>query len=279
MKKIGLLFLILCFITGFLINSVNVAADEQVVNNTVLNGAHSLDAKMPLLGSGRLVNNVQSAIVYEVKSQTLMHAYNADEQISPASLVKILTALIVVEKAELTEAVTVLESALQSLPSDAVSVDLVPNEIITVGDLLQCMMVGSANDAATALAEHVSGSQSAFVEEMNLYAQELGCTQTNFKNVHGLHDDMQYTTARDMARILAKAMENEDFCHAFGSTYYKVPATNMSAERSVSTGNYLMNNGDDVQIYRDTRVTGGRTAVTSTGYRSILQLYRNSTGF
>ena len=197
-----------------------------------------------------------------------MYAYNADEQIHPASLVKILTALIVAEQADLSDAVTVQEATLNSVASDAVSADLLAGEVMTVSDLLYCMMVASANDAAAVLAEYVAGSQSAFVEQMNEYALELGCTQTNFTNVHGLHDEQQYSTARDMGRILAKAMENEVFREVFGAIYYDVPETNLSKERKLATGNYLMNN-DDVQIYYDGRVTGGRTAVTNSGYRSV----------
>ncbi len=267
MRKLGLICLTLCLLTAFALNIMPVFA-EEAVNNTVTNGAHSLDGAVPLLGSDRLVSNVQSAIVYETKSQTLMYAFNADEQVSPASLVKILTALIVAEQADLSDAVTITEAVLNSVAFDAVSADLVAGEVMTVEDLLYCMMVGSANDAAAVLAEHISGSQSAFVEEMNQYAKNLGCTQTNFTNVHGLHDDLQYTTARDMGRILAKAMENEVFCAAFGAVNYNVPATNLSEERALATGNYLMNN-EDVKIYHDSRVTGGRTAVTSTGFRSI----------
>ncbi len=268
MKRLALLCLSLCLVFVFLANVFYVSAEKNEIDNTVINGAHSVDGMVPMLGSDRLVNNVQTAIVYETKSQTLMHAFNVDEQIYPASLVKILTALIVVEQATLSDIVTIAESTLQTVASDAVTADLLPNEMMTVEDLLYCMMVGSANDAAAVLAEYVSGTQSAFVEEMNHFATELGCKQTNFTNVHGLHDELQISTTRDMARILAKALKNETFCKVFGAVYYKVPATNLSEERSLSTGNYLMNN-DSVQIYHDSRVTGGRTAVTSSGYRSI----------
>lgn len=267
MKKLGLLCLTLCLFVTCSLFAAPVSA-EETSNRTVADGAHSVDGQMPLLGTDRLVSNVQSAIIYEMRSETLMHAFNADEQTHPASMVKILTALMVIERADLSEAVTVTQSALDTVAADALSADLVADEVMTVEDLLYCMMVGSANDAAAVLAEHVSGSQSDFVAEMNLYAQSLGCTSTNFTNAHGLHDDQQYTTVRDMTRILAKAMENEAFCKVFGSVYYTVPATNMSEERSLSTGNYLMNN-DSVQIYYDSRVTGGRTGVTSTGYRCI----------
>ena len=106
---------------------------------------------------------------------------------------------------------------------------------------------------------------------MNRYAAELGCTNTNFTNVHGLHDENQYTTARDIARILAKAVENEEFCAAFGARYYTVPATNKSEERKLSSQNYLINNDDDVNYY-DERVTGSRTAIANDRSRSIASI-------
>ena len=98
MKKLGLFCLTLCLITALMLQVIPVFAEESGSNNTVLSGAHSLDGQVPFLGSDRLVTNVQSAIVYETKSQTLMYAFNADEQVSPASFVKILTALLVAER-------------------------------------------------------------------------------------------------------------------------------------------------------------------------------------
>jgi D-alanyl-D-alanine carboxypeptidase (penicillin-binding protein 5/6) len=149
-------------------------------------------------------------------------------------------------------------------------VKLQTDEVLTVEDLLYCMMVGSGNDAAAVLADHVCGSQADFVVKMNEYAQALGCSGTVFTNVHGLHDDKQYTTARDVAKILAAAIKNEVFCSVFQALKYTVPATNKSEARSLVTGNYLMNqNQDSVEIYYDSRVTGGRTGVDSSGRRCI----------
>jgi D-alanyl-D-alanine carboxypeptidase (penicillin-binding protein 5/6) len=104
--------------------------------------------------------------------------------------------------------------------------------------------------------------------EMNSYAQKLGCTQTTFTNVHGLHDEFQVTTARDMARILSVAAKNETFMAAFSTVNYTVPATNLSEPRELSSGNFMMND-DQMIIYLDSRVTGGRTGVVDTGERNL----------
>ena len=264
MKKITAILLVLILAFSIL----PVSAVESGENTSISGGCNTLDGQLPYLGNQMLISNAAAAFLYETNTDTVMYAQNADAQVSPASLLKILTALIAIEKGSLTDVVTVKADVLSTLPVDAAVVELVADEVVTVEDLLYCMMVGSGNDAAVALADHVLGSQQAFVTEMNRYAAELGCTGTNFTNVHGLYDKNQYTTARDMARILVKAIQNEEFCKVFGAKYYSVPETNKSSARHLATQNYLINN-DKVVAYFDERVTGGRTAVNNDQTRSI----------
>lgn len=264
MKKVCLIWMILSvLLTGLPVSAVE---DATLPNENV--SCYSLDATHAILGKEELVENADSILIYEKNSDTLMYAWNADEQIYPASLVKIMTGLIVAEQGNMTEAVTVKDAVLSQIPSDAATVGLQADEVITIKDLFYCMMVSSANDAAAVLADHLSGSQEAFVAQMNAYAAELGCTGTNFTNVHGLHDEMQYTTARDMGRLLAAALDNDLFREVFGTEKYTVEPTNKSTVRYLVTGNYLMSM-DDVEYYYDSRVTGGRTGVTSEGFRNI----------
>ncbi len=268
MKKIGcicLIFSLLLVLVGF--NAAH--ATNETLSGPVVNGCHTLDAHVPFLGSRPLVSNVRAAVLYEIGSQTLMHAYNADEIMYPASFAKILTGLIVAEQGDMSEAVTVSQEVLDTIPLGAASTGLEADEVMTVQDLLYCMMVGSANDAAAVLAHHISGSQSAFVEEMNRYAAELGCTATHFTNPHGLHNPEQVTTARDAARILEAAYKNEIFADAYGTVYYSVPATNKSGARNLVSNNYLMNGEDGPAIYYDSRVVGSRTGVTEDDERCI----------
>lgn len=245
-----------------------VVPEAESASSTVSSGYHTPDAMLSYLGNEKLIENVDSAILYEVDSDTLMYAINPDTPMDPASLVKILTALIAVEKGNIEDQVTVTKEVLDTVPYDAVSADLLEGEVMSLGDLIHCMLAGSANDAAAVIADHISGDQSAFVTEMNQYAQELGCKQTVFMNVHGLYHEQQLTTARDMIRILDKAMDNELFCEFFGTVHYTVPATNKSADRELSTGNFLMNT-DNLQIYYDARVVGGRTGVAKDGKRCL----------
>lgn len=261
--------LILCFFILFSLSPIPATAnDAEERDQSVTNGSHTLDAASPLLGSGQIVSNCRAAILYETGSDTLLNAWNADAKMYPASLVKIMTAYIALERGNLSDMVTVRDGALRSLPSDAVTVRLQAGEVMSLKDLLYCMMVHSANDAAIVIAEHIAGSHNAFVKLMNEYALELGCTNTNFMNAHGIHHDEQYSSARDIARILTFAMKNDVFRDMFGAVRYTVEATNMSDARSLVTGNHLMN-ADSMQYYFDSRVTGGRTGVDHQGFRCV----------
>lgn len=274
MKKTVIYFLIILFLVSLMCSSV-MATSATIGNETVtMNSCHGVDASSALLGSQKMVDNAKAVMLYETNSDTLMYAWNADERMYPASLVKIMTALVAVEQGNTADAVTVSESAISAIPIDAVSADLVSGEQITLEELLYCLLVGSANDAAVVIAEHISGSQSAFVQAMNLRAQEIGCTGTQFTNAHGLHDDAQYTTARDSARILSAAMKNEVFRSVFTSIKHNVPATNMSSERALVSGNSMMDSTS--KLYYDPRVIGGRTGVTNDGRRCLASVAENN---
>ncbi len=275
MKKIRFFALFLCltilisslneFVYATQIDDSQQAQSQQVA---ITDASYGLDGTTAFLGSGQLVENVEAAFLYEIETDTLMYAWNPDVRVYPSSLVKILTALIAVEEGDPGDVVTVKEDTLSSVPIDAVSADLQPGEEISLGDLIYCMLVGSGNDAAAVIAEHIYGDQQTFVQKMNEYAVKLGCTATQFRNVHGLHDEEQFTSARDLARIVSTALKNESFTTYFSTVNYTVPATNLSEERKLSTGNFLMNR-DSMEIYYDERVTGGRTGLTEDGNRCL----------
>ena len=270
MKKVAFRRVIAALLLAvMLVQPVFAAEPDQDV--AVAQGCHSADAQMNVLGSDRLISNCKAAMLYELNSDTMMYAYEADRSMYPASLVKIMTALIAVEQGDLSDAVTVRQEVLDTVDATAVSVDLQADEVLTLEDLLYCMMVYSANDAAAVIADHICGDQDAFVEKMNAYAEELGCTGTNYVNVHGLHNSDQITTARDVVKILAHASKNESFNRFFNATEYTVPATNKSDERFLVTGNYLMSTAE-VRIYYDDRVVGSRTGATALGDRCVASI-------
>ena len=265
---ISLLLVALTFLTPVFAVTEPTAAVEKEYQDLLAYGCYSADAREAFLGKDQLVKNAKSVFLYELNTQTLMHAWEPDLQLPPSSFVKIMTAIIAIENGDLDSIVTVTESALADLPASAVSVKLQVNEVITLRDLLYCMTVGSGNDAAAVIAQHIGGSQTKFVGLMNQRASDLGCDATHFTNSHGLHDPQQVTTARDTAKILAYAMKNETFRTIFTTAEYTVPETNKSPERELITGNYMMSM-EEVEIYFDERVIGGRTGVANDRTRCL----------
>lgn len=275
MKKIVAFLLILaviCSATPVFATSVTetttaTEASEPMDVTTEVSSIRGIDANQALLGMDKIVNNARSAIVFEANSETLMYAWNPDTQMYPASLVKIMTVLLALEKTELLDLVTVSQEAISSVPADAVSAKLLPGEKLSVQDLLYCILLSSASDACVAVAEHVGGTEQGFVEMMNQRAAEMGCTGTYFTNSHGLHDDNQHTTARDCARILSAAMANESFRKIFAADDYMIEKTNLSENRRITSGNYMKDTNS--KLYYDSRVIGGRTGVTQDGRRCL----------
>ena len=266
MKKMRVFCLVLA-ITAALwgVFPANAAQTDQ----SVVSGCHSVDAKTTLSDSGQLTETAKAVLVYERKSDTMIYSWNPDETIYPASMVKLMTALVALENSELDDRVVVTKRALSHVAIGSVSAGLVAGEELSLRDLMYCMMVASANDAATVIAEHVGGTQDGFIAMMNKKAAELGCVGTHFSNVHGLHDENTYTTARDICRILDIALENPDFKAMFTTKSYVVPATNKTdEERQVETSNYMMSNAV-VKKYLDPRVTGGKTGATDEAGRCL----------
>ncbi|MCC8072586.1 MAG: D-alanyl-D-alanine carboxypeptidase [Clostridiales bacterium] len=148
---------------------------------------------------------------------------NQDEKLYPASLTKIITAMVVLNNVEdLSETTTVSQNAYESLLGTGAQVaGLEIGDTLTIEQLLYLTMVHSACDACRVLAEYVSGSEDAFVEEMNKWVASLGCENTHFTNPDGLHDEDHYTTASDMATITLEALKNSDFVKISTATEYE----------------------------------------------------------
>jgi D-alanyl-D-alanine carboxypeptidase (penicillin-binding protein 5/6) len=228
-----------------------------------------VDAAKPLSDAEALAETAEAAMIYERNSDTMIDSWNPDKQIYPSSMVKLMTALVALERGDLSEEVKVTKRALNSVAPGSVSAGLVAGEELTLEQLLYCLMVASANDAATVIAEHIAGNQETFVAMMNDKAQALGCTGTNFSNVHGLHDEQTYTTARDVCRITDAALENEVFRTMFTAESYTMPATNKSEPRELWTTNHMMSTHSRKDYY-DHRVTGGKTGATDEAGRCLV---------
>ena len=271
MKKRSVMWVILCLLlalTFFPKAALGAEAGEDA-DMSVTNGSHSIEAQSSLLGNKQLIENAESVILYDIASDTMIYSWNPDQQINPGSFTKIMTLWIVAEEGKLSDVVEVSGEVIATISKDAVSMDLKASEILTMEDLVYGMMVGSANDAAAVIADHMAGSQAAFADKMNQYAQKAGCTNTNFVNAHGLQAENQYTTPRDVTRIIAAASKNEVFREIFGEVYYRMEDEQGNATRVMNTSNKLL---DAESVYYDSRIIGSRTSASSDGKRSVASL-------
>lgn len=188
-----------------------------------------------------------AAILVEGDTGEVLYEQQAHERRYPASLTKVMTALLVVEAIErgelaLDQVVEVSETSLQGLSREGSSQNIRVGELLTVEDLLYCTMLASANDACNVLAEVTGGSVEDFVALMNRRAEELKMTGTWYTNPHGMHEQGHYTTAYDMALLAREAMKHADFRTIAAAVDYYVPETNLHKQRHFYTNNGLLSN-------------------------------------
>lgn len=177
----------------------------------------------------------------------IIYAKNADKKLYPASLTKLMTALLLYENTKDldSEILTVSKNALKLLQGTDSSVGgLKEGEQVTARQMLYVLLLSSANDGSNVIAEHVGGSIEGFVAMMNSRAAELGMTSTHYMNAHGLHDPEHYTTPNDMYKLTKKFLEVPVLKEVAYSAKYEMAATNKSGKRTYTTTNFLMlNNG------------------------------------
>ncbi len=165
----------------------------------------------PMDESAAPLLDATAAVVLEAPCLTVLHEQSAYLRAPPASLTKVVTALVVADEAEMDELVTVsVDGARLSAETDATVMGLSPGQTLSVRDLLYGMLLPSGNDAAIALAEYVSGSETAFAALMNAKAAELSLTESSFTNPHGLDDPALYTSAYDIAALGSALLDNPD---------------------------------------------------------------------
>jgi len=212
-------------------------------------------------------------LIGETNSERILYERNADEKIYPASITKLLTAILVVENCELDEIVTVSENAVFSVPTGYVNANLQVGEEITVEDLLYVMLIPSANDAANALAEHVGGSIESFSDMMNTRAKELGCTGSNFTNPSGLQEKEHYTTTRDLYLISKEAVTKPIIKKIIKTTQYTLPETNKYTDtkmkRIFTTTNYMIR--QSLTKYYCDYCIGGKTGYTTEAKNCVVE--------
>ncbi len=212
--------------------------------------------KVASAGAPEITVKAKAALLVDETCGLVLLDQNAHDKMYPASLTKIMTALLTLEavsKGQLTmeQKITVSSTAMSGLDEDGSTAGIVAGEEISVQDLLYCLMVVSANEAANILAEAVAGSVNAFVEMMNQKADELGCENTHFVNPSGLHNPNHYTTAWDVYLITCAAMQYEQFMPICNTKAYDVPATNKSEPRELHSTNYLISTWRNTGYFYD----------------------------
>ncbi len=202
----------------------------------------------------------KSYILMDSKTEKILYCKNENERMYPASTTKIITAILVLENCSLEDIVTVSYDTAMSIPNGYSSASLQVGEQLTVEQLLQLLLVHSANDAANALAEHVGGSVDSFVSMMNTKIHELGLVNTHFTNAYGLHEENHYTTAYDLAIIMKYCMKNEIFRRLSSQASCAIPATNKYGPRKyTSTNELIVPNNRNYYSY----LTAGKTGFTT----------------
>ena len=205
----------------------------------------------------------KGAILYELNTDTVLLEQDADARLYPASTTKLMTALVAMEYGNPEDIITVPAAAVDGLFELGSASYLLAGEEISFMDLMEYMLIASGNDAANAMAIHISGSISAFADLMNNRAQELGCTNTHFVNPHGLHDEEHYTSARDLLRIAKAAMENPTIAEIVAKDEVVLPITNKHPQTTTKyTTNYLISRKSTREYYYEGAI-GIKTGTTT----------------
>lgn len=181
--------------------------------------------------------SAECAVLIDAENGTVFYSKNSEKVCAMASTTKIMTAVIALEYADISQTVSVSRDAVGVIGS---SVYLHEGEKITLENLLYAMLLESANDAATAIAIEVAQSVDAFTSLMNLKAVELGLTDTNFTNPHGLYDERHFTSAKSLAVIAAYALKNEVFRTIVSTQKRIIPINNNEGSRLLVNHNKLL---------------------------------------
>lgn len=211
-------------------------------------------------------NNVaieaEGGIVMDADTGAVLYGKNIHVPYFPASITKILTALIVIENCELDEMVTFSHNAVYNVEANSSSAGLDEGDVMSVEDCLYALLLKSANEVANALAEHVAGTTEAFAEMMNEKAASLGCVDSHFANPSGLNNPDHYVSAYDMALIGQAALQNETFVEIDSTRYYELPPTIRQPEGSmIYPGHKMLKKNAPNEYYPE--VFGGKTGYTS----------------
>ncbi len=219
------------------------------------------------------------AVLLDANHGEVLYDMNSSERAAPASTTKLMTCLLVLEAVQsgqmsLNTQITAGETTYQGLTGNFSTANIKVGEVLTVEELLYCLMLPSANEAANVLAVAVDGSVEDFVSHMNRRAGELGCEGTRFANPHGMDQENHYSTAYDLALMMQACLEHDEFITVTTTPKHNVPATNMSKEREIYNTNGLVSSWTYSSYLYD-KCIGGKTGTTDAAGRCLVAAARD----
>lgn len=224
------------------------------------------------------MSRASAAVLFDVNNQEVLYSKNAHERLYPASLTKVMTALVAIKNASPDMVLTATDNVIIT-ESGAQLCGLEPGDSMTLTQALHILLMYSANDVAMLIAENVGGTPEHFMEMMNEEARRLGATNTNFMNPHGLTDENHYTTAYDLYLIFNEAIKYDTFNEIIHMTSYQTTYYNgagRAVELSVKSTNKFLRG--DYQAPENVTVIGGKTGTTSAAGHCLILLSKDTSG-
>lgn len=244
-------------------------------NSLIATNLCIIDKSFPNTVDDAVTSN--GALLINITKNECAFSKNLYTRMYPASITKLLTALVAIKKCNITDEVTISGEATKITESGAKLCNFKEGDKISLDNLLKCMLVYSGNDAALAIAIHVSGSQQEFANEMNKTCKSLGASGSNFVNPHGLHDDNQYTTPYDLYLILNELVKCETIFSMYGLPSIEAPYTdaagNQQTKKLTATNRYVIGKA---QAPENVTVLGGKTGTTDRAGNCLLLHARNA---
>lgn len=264
LKSIISLFMVVCLFS-FTFSPLQATENAPSVTSPI--NTQSTEEKTPTIAA-------ESAILIDANSKTVLYEKNGYSKQYPASITKLMTALLAIENLNPNDTITFSHDAIFGIERGSSHIGLDVGEQITVDQALHGLLLMSANEVANGLAEAVSGSIENFAGRMTLRAKELGAKNTNFMNPHGLHDPNHYTTAYDMALIGSYLAYNDYFLDIMQDTTYQIPPTNLVNETRYLYQQHSMVNPTKNPIYYRKDVIGGKTGFTDQARHTLVTMAR-----
>lgn len=263
--RAGISLFLACVLAASFFASLNVRAAETKPEPLQTPAGSSLDPDTAPL------TYAEAAVLVDIDTGVMLYEKNVHTRFYPASVTKVLTCLLAAENCELDETVTFSHQAVYGIERGSSNIGMDEGETLSLKDALYAAMLESANEVASALGEHVAGSEEAFAEMMNEKVAALGGTDSHFVNANGLHNDNHYTSAYDLALVGREFFRNETLTEISGTPYYHINATDTQKDEIDLRNHHRMLPGCQLSRRRTYDYTiGGKTGYTDVSRNTLI---------